>query len=691
MNFAGLDISIRELGGIGPKLQACYQALGISTVSNLIQLQPRGYEDRSHRVCIGSNQDCSMPVNTLVEVVGKSFFGKGMKNVKILVQDTQSGARAELLGFNRSYLDHSVFCGSYYQLYGYKMPSNGYSREQYSQFEIKPVSEAQIQNEDLTLNKGLLPVYPLSAGLTQNNVRRDVKNALLRSGTIEDILPQSVMRRYRLISFDSAIRKMHNPQCEEDIVQSHRTLAFAEIFYLQMFSLRHSKNSSKRGGVKKIYTAEQLFIESLPFKLTDDQVKVLDEIRTDMSSQTPMNRLLQGDVGSGKTLVAWVSAIHAVSQGSQVAFMAPTELLARQHAQNASVLFENTGLTVGYLDGQVHGSSRKSLLKALKEGQIDILIGTHALFSKDVQFRNLGFVIIDEQHRFGVEQRASLFNKGTDPDILLMTATPIPRTLALTLYGNLNVSTIKTMPQGRLPVKTFLVDSSRREDMYRSVGVELERGHQVYFVYPRIENSEDSESNLRDVTTMYGELSKRYEGFSGELIHSKLDDDVKIDILNRFSSGDLRFLVSTSVVEVGIDVKNATCMVIEHADTFGLSALHQLRGRVGRSTLQSWCFLAYENGISDDAKKRLKALHDTNDGFVIAEEDLKIRGPGEITGLKQSGFVNLKYASLDKDINMFASARQEVLEILEKDPGLIEQDNCVVRSLLQDRQEEAGL
>lgn len=691
MDLPELNISLRELGGIGPKLQACYQALGVNTISDLVQLQPRGYEDRTHRVCIGQQLDGSVQTNTIVEVLSKSFFGKGLKNVKILVQDTQNQAKAELLGFNRSYLDHMVYAGSYYHLFGQALPSNGYGRIQYSQFELKAVPEEHLDNSDLIVNNGLLPVYPLSAGLTQNTVRRDVKNALSRVNHFDDMLPQKIIRRYRLIDFDRALRLMHLPTCDDDIIQSHRTLAFTEIFYLQLLSHKRPVTERRRTVEKKIYNAEKLFIESLSFSLTDDQEKVLDEIRSDMSSDVPMNRLLQGDVGCGKTLVAWVSAIHAIAQGSQVAFMAPTELLARQHAQNAAAIFEKTGITVGYLDGQVQGAGRKSLLKALKDGTIDLLIGTHALFSNDVEYRNLGYVIIDEQHRFGVEQRASLFKKGENPDILLMTATPIPRTLALTLYGNLNVSIIKKMPEGRLPVKTYLVDSSRREDMYRSVGVELERGHQVYFVYPRIENNEDGESNLKDVTSMFAELSARYSSFKGAMIHSKLPDNEKIDILNRFSSGELRFLVATSVVEVGIDVKNATCMVIEHADIFGLAALHQLRGRVGRSTLQSWCFLAFDDGISDDAKKRLKALYSTNDGFIIAEEDLKIRGPGEITGLRQSGFTNLKYASLDKDINMFASARNEVQEILESDPGLLNEDNCIIRCRLQGLKEAASL
>ena len=400
-----------------------------------------------------------------------------------------------------------------------------------------------------------------------------------------------------------------------------------------------------------------------------------------MSGHESMNRLLQGDVGSGKTLVAWVSALHAICSGAQVAFMAPTELLARQHAQVAANLFRDTGVNVAFLNGEVHGKPRQMLLEQLKAGNIDLLIGTHALFSKDVEYRNLRYVIIDEQHRFGVEQRRALLEKGIEPDVLLMTATPIPRTLALTVFGNLNVSTIRTMPKGRLPVITYLVDDLKRDKMYEAVGVEMQRGHQAYFVYPRIDD--EGNSDLRDVETMYRFLStEKYPSFRGALIHSRLPEEEKISILNDFADGKLDYLVSTSVVEVGIDVPNATCMVVEHSENFGLSALHQLRGRVGRSTLQSWCFLAYEKSITEDGKKRLSVLRRTNDGFEIAEEDLKIRGPGELAGLKQSGFLHLKFADLEKDVSMMSMARDEVDAILSSDPGLLSMDNAVIRQVL---------
>ena len=681
MFIGELNQDIKTLPGVGKKTREDYANLDIGTVSDLIQTMPRGYEDRSHRICIGrQNDEDGSWTNTFVRAESVTEFGPARKNVKIIVRDTENNQKAFLMGFNRTYLSKTVFPGAFYHLYANITPyGTGLTS---SQFELKPVREEDIMVAgDMLLDQGILPVYGLSGSLTQKIIRRDMKNALAKA-SFEDEIPQRILDKYRLMPLDRAIREIHFPSSDKTLKEARRALAFREVFYLQLDAKRRPPVQRKRQAIdSRIYDAEKKLIESLPFELTGDQVKVLDEIRKDMSGEESMNRLLQGDVGSGKTLVAWVSALHAICDGAQVAFMAPTELLARQHAQVADALFKNSGVRVAFLNGEVHGKPRQILLDQLKAGNIDLLIGTHALFSKDVEYRNLRYVIIDEQHRFGVEQRRALLEKGIEPDVLLMTATPIPRTLALTVFGNLNVSTIKTMPKGRLPVKTYLVDDSKREDMYRAVGVEMQRGHQAYFVYPRIDD--EGNSDLRDVISMYEFLSKeKYPQFRGTLIHSRLPEDEKIAILNDFSAGKLDYLVSTSVVEVGIDVPNATCMVVEHSENFGLSALHQLRGRVGRSSLQSWCFLAYEQTITEDGKKRLSVLRRTNDGFEIAEEDLKIRGPGELAGLKQSGFLHLKYADLEKDVSMMATARDEVDAILATDPGLISLENAVIRRVL---------
>ena len=434
------------------------------------------------------------------------------------------------------------------------------------------------------------------------------------------------------------------------------------------------EKSNKKSTISDI---EKKLISTLPFSLTKDQIKSLSEIRNDLDNQKSMNRLLQGDVGSGKTLIAWISSLHEIAKGHQVAFMAPTELLARQHAEKAAELLEPLGVKIAFITGDVKGKGRKYLLEALKNGEVDIAIGTHALFSKDVVFKNLRYVIIDEQHRFGVEQRLALTSKGEIPHLLLMTATPIPRTLALTMFSDLQVSSIHTMPQGRKPITTYLVKEENREKMYQTIAVEFKRGHQAYFVYPRIEDEGDS--GLRDVKNMFTYLQKEYPNIPSALIHSKVPEDEKMQILTDFRAKKISYLVATSVIEVGIDIPMATCMVIEHAERFGLAALHQLRGRVGRSDLQSYCFLVYSSSLSDDSKARLRVMKESTDGFYIAEKDLEIRGPGEIAGAKQSGFLKLRYASLVNDIDLIEIAKKEALEIIRTDKGLISTENYMLR------------
>ena len=384
----------------------------------------------------------------------------------------------------------------------------------------------------------------------------------------------------------------------------------------------------------------------------------------------------------GKTVVAMCAAYKAVKCGYQVAIMAPTAILASQHLESFNDILEKYGIKCELLIGSVTKKKKEEILEKLKNGEIDLAIGTHALFSNDVNFKNLKYVIIDEQHRFGVGQRESLQKKGENPHLLSMTATPIPRTLALTLYADLDISTIKTMPNGRKKIITYTVGPNSREKMYSSINVEFERGHQAYFVYPRIDD--EGESDLRDVMSMYSFLQKQYPFVPSAFIHSRLSEDEKMRILNDFRAGKITYLVATSVVEVGIDIPNATCMVIEHADRFGLAALHQLRGRVGRSSLQSYCFLVFDSSLSPEAKERLSTMKETNDGFVLAEKDLLIRGPGEISGNKQSGFLKLKFASLTEDTILVARAKDEAEKILREDPGLIKADNTDLRRAIKE-------
>lgn len=672
---------ITELSGVGPAAKAAYAELGIETTSDLLLLSPRTWEDRSEVQPLGTIEDGQM-ANTLVEVLSHSYFGlkAGKKRtLKILVRDVSGlgDGRLSLLCFGRNFLEKTIKVGRIYYLYGSVNRNRG--ELQCSQFELYPATE----DGDFPKQFGqILSIYPLRGSLSQRLIRTNVKATLASVERFEDELTVSMRQRYHLMTTDEAIRAYHFPPSVEVLHQARKTLALTELFYLQLIARRHKslENRSARTAAGIPTKLELKCIEELPFSLTGDQLVSLKEIRQDLDSEMPMNRLLQGDVGSGKTLVAWISALHVLSQGAQVAFMAPTELLARQHAESGAALLEKLGIRLAFLTGSVKNKERRLLLQAIKNGEVDIVIGTHALFSAEVSFCNLRYVIIDEQHRFGVEQRLALLEKAQVPDLLLMTATPIPRTLSLTVFGNLNVSTLKTMPAGRKPVITHLVNEQSRKRMYQAVGVEFQRGHQAYFVYPRIDDS--GESDLRDVTNMYEFLRNEYPSVPSALIHSKLDEEEKVHILKEYQSGRLTYLVSTSVVEVGIDIPNATCMVIEHADRFGLSALHQLRGRVGRSNLQSYCFLVFGDELTDEAKQRLKVLKASNDGFYIAEQDLLIRGPGELTGKRQSGYLKLIFASLSDDLPLIEIARNEADEILQTDPGLLKSEHEPIRATL---------
>jgi ATP-dependent DNA helicase RecG len=396
-----------------------------------------------------------------------------------------------------------------------------------------------------------------------------------------------------------------------------------------------------------------------------------------------MARLLQGDVGSGKTLVSFLAALGAVDDGGQAALMAPTELLARQHAENAARLLEPLGLKIAFFTGNIKASGRKDLLDHLAAGEVDLVVGTHALFSKDVVYKNLRLVVVDEQHRFGVTQRALIMAKGEAPHLLMMSATPIPRTLALTVFGDMDVSVIRDMPPGRKPVKTHLARESSERRVYDFVRGKLAAGCQAYFVYPLIENGE--EADLKDAVSMAQRLAEEvFPGYTVALIHSRLDEEKKSRTMEQFRNGKTAVLVATSVVEVGVDVPNANCMVIEHAERFGLSALHQLRGRVGRGQDQAYCFLVYSDELTDDGKARLKVMLENTDGFVIAEEDLKLRGPGQIAGVEQSGYLSLGIANPIRDVDTLAKARADAFFILENDPGLVLDDHRIIARVLEE-------
>lgn len=662
---------------MGPRTAPLLEGLGITEVADLLLHLPRDYEDRRNPVRLTRWEE-GRPVNTVVKVTAHHYFGRGRKRtLKVIVEEPEpGGGRAALVCFGRSFLSRTLEVGGLFFLYG--QFQRRFGEVQSSTFEVEPWSE------EAGHNLRVLPVYPLTAGLGQGLMRRIMQRAVHDYGAhLENELPDALRERHHLEEKAEALRTVHFPPSLDAALDARRTLAFEELFYFQLSVGRRAqrRQTQRRAATPQSGKMQAALLERLPFDLTPDQKTVLDEINRDLAADRPMARLLQGEVGSGKTLVALLASLPVIESGAQVAFMAPTELLARQHAESAARLLEPLGVRPAYLSGNVRDPHRGELLAALEQGEVDILIGTHALFTRRVKFARLGLVIVDEQHRFGVMQRVALAEKGSDPDLLLMTATPIPRTLAMTAFGDLDISTIRTMPAGRKPVVTHLARQGNEAKVYEWVRKELGEGRQAYFVYPLIEQSDSSD--LKDAESMFEELKAAvFPEYRVALIHSRIADDRKTETMERFVRGDVDILVATSVVEVGVDVPNATVMVIEHADRFGLSALHQLRGRVGRGDHQSYAFLIFTDEPTEVGKQRLKVILETTDGFEIAEEDLRLRGPGEITGTHQSGYFRLDVADLAGDFELLKEARKEAFELVAADPGLLAPENRVVREVV---------
>jgi ATP-dependent DNA helicase RecG len=678
--------SVTLLRGAGPQVTARLARLGIYTVADLILYYPRDYDDRSDFVSFASFAKEGR-VHTLAEVVAHDWFGYGrMKTLKITVRD--DSADAVLVCFNRPFLEGQLPVGSRVVVtgkFGYR-----YGQIQSSSFEVESLEGGK------SPASGLLPLYPLTEGLNQGQIRRFTKAALVEYGSkVEEELPSYLREKRTLMSKREALHAVHFPKGAEELERARESLIFEELFYFQIAIARRAMRR-REAQVTRAASAGLLkrrLIERLPFKLTSGQLEAAAEIAADMASPRPMARLLQGDVGSGKTLVAFLACLDAIEAGGQAAIMAPTELLARQHAATAARLLEPLGVRLAFLSGNVEDKARPPLLAALAAGEVDLVLGTQALFSDEVEYKNLRLSVVDEQHRFGVLQRLALSRKGPLPDLLMMTATPIPRTLALTVFGDLSVSSIRTMPPGRKPVVTHLTKAGNEAKVYEFVRRLLAAGRQAYFVYPLIGESERSpasraspasQAELKNAQAMAEMLRKEiYPEFSVGLIHSRLKEDDKRATMDAFSRGEMAILVATSVVEVGVDVPNAAAMVVEHAERFGLAALHQLRGRVGRGSEQSYCFLVYSAEVTEDAKARLKAMLGSSDGFALAEEDLRIRGPGEIAGTAQSGYLRLSIADPIRDALVLEEARAEAFAMLESDPGLLDPHNAPVREVLE--------
>lgn len=663
------------LKGAGKTAAALLARMGIYTVGDLLLNFPRDWDDRSAWLGFAESARSGERAHTEGTVVAHEWFGYGrMKTLKILIHDGTSVAT--LVCFNRSFLEKSLPVGSRVVVTG--RFSQRYGQLQSSSFEVEGLDgEGRVKS-------GLLAVYPLTEGLAQAAVRKLVGQALRDYGSkVEDELPPAILAERDLLPKREALRAMHLPSSRPVADRARERLAYEELFFFQLAVAQRSRGRSEVSVARRPHqaTLRSRLAARLPWRLTGDQERAVAEIVTDMAAPRPMARLLQGDVGSGKTLVAFFAALETIESGGQAVLMAPTELLARQHAETAAALLEPLGIRLAFLSGSVDDAARPPLLEAIERGEVDFVLGTQALFSDSVRFRNLRLAIVDEQHRFGVLQRLALSRKGEMPDLLLMTATPIPRTLALTVFGDLAVSTIREMPPGRKAVITHLARQGNEDKVYDFVRRTLEGGRRAYFVYPLV--GESTKLELKNAEAMFDRLrDELFPGVPIGLVHSRLREDEKRATMAAFKKGDIRILVATSVVEVGVDVPEATVMVVEHAERFGLAALHQLRGRVGRGTEQSWCFLVYSDKLTEAGKARLKAMLETSDGFQLAEEDLRIRGPGELSGIAQSGAIGFAVADPVRDIALLEKARTDAFALVARDPALLSESSYPLREVL---------
>lgn len=557
---------------------------------------------------------------------------------------------------------------------------------------LADTEDADEFSEQFLHTGSIIPMYPSSeslknVGLDSRGFRRILRAAIqTHLDKIEETLSPAIIKQQKLISLQSAIAQIHYPASFDELQAAQHRLKFDELFYIELllaYRKRHIGLMKKGIEFKLVGDRTSALVEKLPFELTNAQKKVMREIRADMKKPQPMHRLVQGDVGSGKTVVALISMLIAVENGFQAALMAPTEILAEQHCYNVRKFVADLGLSVSLLIGAQKAAERRKILKSIQSGECDIVIGTHALIQESVEFQNLGFVVIDEQHRFGVMQRANLLEKGLTPDVLVMTATPIPRTLSLTVYGDLDVSVIDEIPPGRKPVKTYWRTSDKREQIYKFVKDQVKEGRQAYIVFPLVEESE--KLDLEAATESYERMAAGiFSDLKIALLHGRMKSEEKDAVMNAFKAGESEILVSTTVIEVGVDVPNATVMVIEHAERFGLPQMHQLRGRVGRGQHQSYCILVAQQPFSADALQRLNTMTKTNDGFKIAEVDLKLRGPGEFFGTKQHGLPELRIANPVTDVTILINARQEAFKLASEDPQLLQAENSAIHEYFKE-------
>ncbi len=653
-----LDRSVSSLRGVGARRSLLYSRIGVRTVGDLLRHYPRNYVNYS--VCedlFTASDGENIAINAHVDRKNPPVRIKGGRTMQRVYASTRDGSSVVLTYFNNPYTAAKLEIGSEYIFYG---------KIQKDLFGVSMINPVLVQESETGM---LTPQYALTEGLSSRMIASNVRQILQdKELSVSDVLPEEIRSEYGLIGAEEALRKIHFPKNETEAAEAKKRLVFEELLVLSLgIKLRKSRIQGEKPGYSDLSC--EGFIRSLPFELTGAQKRCIGEIAGDLSGNRAMNRLLQGDVGSGKTAVAAAAVYMAWKNGHQSAVMAPTEVLAEQHAETFRSFLEPLGITVGLLTGSVKGEARRILLEQTASGGADLIVGTHAVISEGVAFRDLDLVITDEQHRFGVAQRAMLGRKGYAPHTLVMSATPIPRTLSLIIYGDLDISVLDELPRGRKKIRTVLVDDSYRSRYLGFVRKTVEEGHQVYIVCPLIEESEALPDTL-SATEYYDELrSKWLDGIEIGLMHGKLSSAEKADLMNRFRDGEVKVLVSTTVIEVGVDCPNATVIIIENAERFGLSTLHQLRGRIGRGSDQSWCVLVSSSG-SGSAKQRLNLLVETDDGFKIAMEDLKMRGPGDFLGSRQHGLPDLSVADIADDEKTMYTANSAADSILSKDPDL---------------------
>ena len=676
-----LNQSIEGLSTIGPKKSEVLKKTGIKTLEDLFYYFPRRYLDRSNVVPIRQLRE-GQEATIIVKIVRKGIKPGRRKRFILMVSDG-TGFLTCVWFSQLNYWQRIFNIGDWLALSG-KIGNFGGLQMSHPEFDrLNPNQENKLVHTGK-----IIPLYPSSEALAKlgfdSRGFRRLMTSLFQKyhHQVEEILPLQVIETLRLMSLKEALRNIHFPDDFDRLYKAKRRLKFDELYYMQVIiALRRHHTLEKQSGIKfdQVGNKVKELADKLPFELTNAQKQVLREIRSDMKSSRPMNRLLQGDVGSGKTIVALVALLIAVENGYQGALMAPTEILAEQHYIGLKQQLDSLSVTVTLLIGGQTKAERENALADIQSGVSDIIVGTHALIQESVSFAHLGLAIIDEQHRFGVLQRGLLREKGLNPDVLVMTATPIPRTLSKSLYGDLDVSILDEMPQGRKPVQTVWRPETRRGKIYAFLREQVRAGEQAFIVFPLVEESE--KSDLKAATDSYEKMSVDYfKDIPMGLLHGRMKPEEKEAVMAAFKAGELRVLVSTTVIEVGVDVPNATIMLIEHAERFGLTQLHQLRGRVGRGGKQSYCILIGYGDLTDEARTRLDTMVETTDGFKIAEVDLKLRGPGEFFGTRQSGLPDLKIADLVRDADLMNTARRLAFALVKDDPHLRKSEHSCVRT-----------